>query len=597
MACLVYSDNSGHQIVHDLGRDAVRIGRATDNDVVSMDLRVSRHHAVVSRDAEGYRIQDVGSSLGVHLNNRKVDDARLRDGDTIRLGDSLYVFVDHPPARTDALEGPHPAGAVVFGSALVSGVREAARALRSVVEGSTKGARPSSDVSREDALERMEVSLEALRADVSRIERARQTMRTLYEIGRVLNSAVDRENLLDLIMELGLKFLRAERGFLMLSEGPSGRLALKVARNMGEDVPSGGDVGISAGIARQVAASGEAVLTSDALSDRRFQDHQSVVDFRIRSVVCVPLRDRAGAVMGVIYVDNRSAGQPFDEESRDFLAAFANYASIAIENQRLVSEAAARARMEEELRAVRRLDEMKSQLMSMVAHDVRTPLTSIRSYAEILSDDFEEMPPDKRRTFLGFIVREAERLNRLTSDYLDIEKIESGAMELQVDEIDPADLVKETCEAFQGSASKAGVTIRGEPTEGATRFRGDQDRLLQVMANLVSNAIKFTGKGGSVRVAARGLSSEEGPPSILFEVVDTGTGIAPEDIERLFRKFAQVGAARPGRARGTGLGLALAREIVELHGGRIGVESTPGAGSRFFFTVPMSPVVSGSSGV
>jgi signal transduction histidine kinase len=591
MACLFFSDNAGRQMAHELARDLTRIGRAGDNDVVSLDLRMSRHHAVLARTADGWRIRDAGSSLGVYVNSVRVEEAVLRDGDTIRLGDSLYTFVDQPPSSVDSVEVPHEAGAAVVGNALLSGVQEAARALRTVVRGgagpvSAPAARPG-DRPADEVLDRMETSLEALRAGLSRIERARRTLQTLYEIGRVLNSAVDRGNLLDLTMDLALRVLRAERGFLMLKKGTGPGLSLKVVRNMGEEVGNETTPTIAAGIARQVAASGQPVLTSDALTDKRFADHRSVVDFKIRSLVCVPLRDRAGGVMGVIYVDNRSEGLGFDEDDRDFLSAFANYAAIAIENQRLLSDAAARARAEEELRAMRRLDEMKSELMSMVAHDVRTPLTSIRSYAEILSDDFEEIPPDQRRVFLERIVRQAERLDRLTSNYLDLERIEAGALPIRIEEVGAAGLVRETCEGFEGLAAEQKVALRCAAEEGTGSIRADRDRLLQVLANLVSNALKFTPEGGRVVVGCRPAGLPGGRAAVLFDVTDTGGGIAPEDMDRLFRKFSQIGRAPGGRPRGTGLGLVLAREIVELHGGRIGAESTPGRGSRFYFAVPV----------
>jgi len=590
MACLIYSDDSGRRVIHDLGEDAARIGRASDNDIVSNDLRVSRHHAVVVLTEEGYRIRDIGSSLGVLVNNRRVDDSALADGDLIRLGDSLFTFVSETPSVVPEFDTSGATEAGVVSSALVSGVAEAARSLRTVFEEPrSSGARPSAAAGegRSGALTRMERSLEALRGKIARIERARRTLQTLYEIGKVLNSAVNRENLLDLIMDLAIRVLRAERGFLMLGSGDGEGLVISAARNMEEDLGGGGALSISTGIARQVATSGKPVVSTDALSDRRLQDHQSIADHGIRSVVCVPLVDKVGVPMGVIYVDTRTAGVGFDEEDRDFLGAFANYAAIAIENQKLFDEASARARMEEELRAMRKLDEMKSELISVVAHDVRTPLTSIISFAEILADDFEEIEPEMRKSYLERIVREANRLNRLTSDYLDLAKIEAGRLSLKIETVDPEVLVRESCEAFEGQAAAHGIRLRAVARASPGPLRADRDRLLQVLANLLSNALKFTPEGGEIRV---GLERAELPgprPAAAFEVADTGSGIPPEDLDKLFRKFAQAGAAVAGRPRGTGLGLVVAREIVELHGGRIGVESTPGEGSRFRFIVPI----------
>jgi signal transduction histidine kinase len=587
MACLIYSDPSGRRIVFELTRDAAHIGRAGDNDVVSDDLRVSRHHAVVVREDEKYRIRDVGSSLGVQVNNKRVEDAELQDGDLIRLGDSLYTFVSSTPTAIPSIDAGGTSAAGVVGSALVSGVAEAARSLRTAFEGPAVDATRKDDPAPREALTRMEYSLDALRGKITRIERARRTLQTLYEIGKVLNSAVNRDNLLDLIMDLALRVLRAERGFLMLFKGDEENLVVSAARNMEEEI-AGGDPGISTSIAKQVAISGQPVLTTDAMKDDRFSSHASIIQYKIRSVVCVPLVDKVGKPMGVIYVDSRSTELGFDEEDRDFLAAFANYAAIAIDNQRLFDEIAARARMEEELKAMRRLDEMKSELMSIVAHDVRTPLTSIISYAEILEDDFDSMDPRQRRTFLERIVREANRLDRLTSNYLDLAKIEAGEMTIKVEPFDPVALLRESFEAFEGQASVQKVELIFDGDGESCTLTADRDRLLQVLANLISNALKFTPESGRVTVSLEPAALPGERPGLQFQVADTGRGVPPEELDQLFRRFGQAGEAPQGRPRGTGLGLVVAREIVELHGGRIIVESSPGSGSRFSFIVPVS---------
>ncbi len=594
MACLIYTDDTGARVVLEISRDVIRIGRARDNEIVSRDLRVSRHHAVLAKSPDGYLIRDIGSSLGVHVNNQRVEESQLADGDLIQLGDTLYTFVQEPPAPADAIPGAHASDAAVVGSALISGVEEAARSLRTAIEGPTPTPQPSRGRSADEALTRMESSLELLRGGIERIERARRTMQSLYEIGRVLNSSMNRENLLDLIMDLALGVVAAGRGYLMLAERGTGGLAVKAARNMGEEIALGAAPPISAGIARRVFESGDPVITSDAREDKRFREHKSVADLDIHSVVCVPLMDRADRPMGVIYVHEKRSNRSFDEEDRDFLMAFANYAAIAIENRRLFEEAATRARMEEELRAMRRLDDLKSELMSVVAHDVRTPLTSIRSYAEILSEDFEGMDPEQRRVFLERIVRESDRLNRLTSDYLDMARIEAGKMELHLEEAEAGPVVREACEALEGQAEEHRIRLACEVEPEIGPMRMDRDRLLQVLTNLISHALKFSPEGGEVSVAARRGSTREGRPGILFEVRDDGPGLSPEEIGGLFRKFSQVGRTSE-RPRGTGLGLVIVREIVEMHGGRVAVESEPGKGSRFHFTLPIEGPVSGAA--
>src|SRR4030095_1186845 len=218
------------------------------------------------------------------------------------------------------------------------------------------------------------------------------------------------------ILQLAINVIRAERGFLTLYDHESGLFQRRAAINMGETGTSSETRDFSTGIALSVARTRKPVLTTDAQVDERFRDMNSVVYLNIRSAMCVPLVDRADLVMGVLYVDTRASVVMFTGEDTDFLMAFANYASIAIENAALLVEAAARARAEEELRQARVIDEVKSDLISIVSHDVRTPLTSIKSYAEILYDDLESEEPldsDQRRHFLDIINREADRLSRL----------------------------------------------------------------------------------------------------------------------------------------------------------------------------------------
>ncbi|MFQ5845254.1 MAG: ATP-binding protein, partial [Planctomycetota bacterium] len=512
------------------------------------------------------------------------------DGDVIRIGDSLYSFVDVP---TSALEGmltvtdlaaQAPAGAGLRGAALVAELQEALGSLRKTVR--------SPDADRrilDQCFALVDTRLEDLRQRLVRIERARLMMQTLYEVGKVLNSSYDRGNLLEIILELAVKVVRAERGFLTLYDAASERFQRRAAINMSGRVQAaeGRERDFSTSIALSVARSGAPVLTTDALSDERFRQKPSVVDLNIRSVMCVPLVDRAQEVMGVIYLDTRASVVTFTREDQEFLMAFANYASIAIENATLFAEAAAKARTEEELRQARKLDELKSELISIVSHDVRTPLTSIKSSAEILYDDLDTIGPERQRRFLEIINREADRLSRLVTNYLDLQKIEGGMMRVDRAPLEVAELVEESVRAFEGEALDKGIRLSGEVDGQVPPLEGDRDRLLQVLANLLSNALKFTPRGGSVSVVARATRLAGRSPAVEIAVSDTGEGIPPDKIDHLFRRFSQLGEAGSARKPGTGLGLVLAREIVELHGGRIGVSSEPGLRTTFHVVLPV----------
>ncbi|HEY3174910.1 MAG TPA: ATP-binding protein [Candidatus Polarisedimenticolia bacterium] len=611
MACLVFSDNSGRQIVYSIDRDRVSIGRSNDNDIVSLDLRVSRHHASITRSSDdgACSIRDEGSSLGVFVNQKRVTDSPLRDGDTIRIGDSIYSFVDIPASPLDSysgLGGQAPSDAGLRGGALVAELQEAIGSLRHTIHDAHSDRRIL-----DQCLSLVDARLESLRHHLIRIERGRLMMQTLYEVGKIINSSYDRANLLELVLELAVNVVRAERGFLTLYEPGSGAFTRRAAINMGEAAPATRDVadavttltdapaesaraplpaggrGFSTGIALTVARTGKPVVTTDAQADERFMQMNSVVDLNIRSALCVPLVDRSGAVMGVLYVDTRASIVMFTSEDQDFLMAFANYASIAIENAALFAEAGARARVEEELRQARKLDEMKSDMISIVSHDVRTPLTSIKSYAEILHDDFDSLGSDQVRHFLDIINREADRLSRLVTTYLDLQKIEAGMMRLTLAPIEVRELIEESLQTFVGTALDKEIALSKRVDPGLPALQGDRDRLLQVLANLLSNALKFTPKGGAVTVGASTSTLPGSGRALEITVRDTGEGIPPDKLDHLFRRFVQMGEGRTEQKRGTGLGLVFSREIVELHGGRVGVASTPGEGTTFQVVLPV----------
>ncbi len=605
MACLVYADATGGQVVFPLDKPRVSLGRNTDNDVVSFDLSVSRRHASIHRSGDGeavYTIRDEDSTTGLFVNDRRVSECPLRDGDVIRLGDSRYAFVHWaaPPPESPAGRGTSPQAivATLRGGALVAEVQEAVAGLRAALGEPAPDAR-----SLDQRVRLVETRIEVLRRNLVHLERARRMMQTLYEVGKIVNSSCDRANLLEIVLDQAVQVVGAERGFLTLYDAGSGEftrcaaIRMSAPRVEGSGPPSPAGAGLqtddfSSGIALSVARTGEPVVTTDAQADERFSDRPSVLDLNIRSALCVPLVDRSGRLMGVIYVDTRASVVTFGHDDLEFLRAFANYAAIAIENAALVTEAAEKARMEEELRQARRMDEIKSDLIAIVSHDVRTPLTSIKSYAEILHDDLDDLEPARRRHFLDIINREADRLSRLVTNYLDLQKIEAGMMRLAAEPLEVAGMIGESLEAFDGAAREKGIALARELEPSMPALRGDRDRLLQVLANLLSNAVKFTPPGGSVAVAARSAFMKGRGPAVEIAVRDTGEGIPLEMLESLFKRFAQVehaGEARAGapRDRGTGLGLVFSREIVELHGGRIEVESAPGRGTTFRILLPL----------
>jgi len=240
------------------------------------------------------------------------------------------------------------------------------------------------------------------------------------------------------------------------------------------------------------------------------------------------------------------------------------------------------------------VDRMKTEFISTVSHELRTPLTSILGFTSLISRTFtKDVAPkitadDKRgqravkriSQNLSIIESESHRLTRLINDILDIAKMEAGKIEWHMAELSIGDLVTDAVNAIAAYAHERGLSIEVKVKGELPLICGDHDRLHQVMMNLLSNAIKFTEEGG-ITCTVTGFGDE-----VRVEVVDTGIGIAEEDLPKVFDKFQQVGDSLTEKPKGTGLGLPICKEIIEHHRGRIRVESEPGVGSRFIFTLP-----------
>ncbi|KAA0598190.1 Na+/proline symporter/signal transduction histidine kinase [Azospirillum lipoferum] len=235
------------------------------------------------------------------------------------------------------------------------------------------------------------------------------------------------------------------------------------------------------------------------------------------------------------------------------------------------------------------LDRLKDDFLSTVTHELRTPLTSIRALSEILYDD-PDLESEQRQEFLAVIIKESERLTRLINQVLDMAKIEAGALDWRIETIDAGRALAEAVAATEALFRERGIALSVEIPDRLPPVRGDVDRVIQVVVNLLSNAAKFTPPGGRTRLKAH-LDGD----ALRVMVADSGPGVAAKDRELVFDRFRQSGSALTGKPAGTGLGLAIAKRIVEHLGGRIGVEDAPagpppesGRGAAFWFTLPLA---------
>jgi signal transduction histidine kinase len=245
-------------------------------------------------------------------------------------------------------------------------------------------------------------------------------------------------------------------------------------------------------------------------------------------------------------------------------------------------EAAQRALASEHLRLTDALSRaesalaMRDEVLAIVAHDLRSPLNAVQTSAAFLMD--VELGESERRRLLDVIRRAASSMNRLIEDLLDVSRMESGAFTVELQWLDVATLTTEVCEQFRPEATEGGRTLEAMIEGDIPPVPADRDRLSQVLENLIGNALRFTPAGGSVTVRV----TRQGPNAIACSVSDTGVGIPPEELPHLFERFWQ---ARRYRRGGAGLGLAIARGVVEAHGSALAVESEPGRGSTFSFVL------------
>jgi signal transduction histidine kinase len=229
----------------------------------------------------------------------------------------------------------------------------------------------------------------------------------------------------------------------------------------------------------------------------------------------------------------------------------------------------------------RQVDEMRRRFISDASHEIRTPLTAIGGFAAAIADGTAETEEERTRS-AARIVREVGRLSRLVDDLLDLSRIESGAVKLDLESVDLPELIRGAVEGLEGETRERGISVELELPDRLPKVRVDPDRIYQVLVNLVSNALRFNREGGRIEISAYPIDG-----FVRVDVQDTGTGIAADQIPHIWERFHRADQSRDRQAGGTGLGLAIVRSIVEAHGGRVSAQSVLGRGSIFSFTVPL----------
>ncbi|MDX1688949.1 MAG: GAF domain-containing protein [Candidatus Promineifilaceae bacterium] len=590
-------------------------------------------------------------------------------------------------------------------------------------------------------------------ADKQSKDAQQERLAALYEVSSRLTTTLDLTELLNLVMDSIIQLTNAERGYLVLVNDVTGRLETAAARNVDRETIEGSSMEISRSIVRHVATAGSSILTDNAQEDDRFADHQSVVGYKLRSIMCAPLRAR-GRVIGAAYVDNRLFTSAFADEDLELLNAFASQAAMAIDNARLfrrTDEALARrveeltlfqqidqelnrsldlqrvlnlaleqavlhtgadggsigliqaqsagpgdtgaflveaepysaqeesvlrllsyrgdkeeartvptdhpilkhvlegaqtvhtqpvsaaesidgspataqmvvpirredavigvislesrynkAFREEDVVFVERLadraavaienarlyqaleqaDKAKSDFISLVTHELRVPMTSIRGYTDLLLGEMVGSLNDSQREFLQTVRRNLDRMSVLIRDLSDINRIETGRMKFEMAAFDLREVVGNAVDDLREAIESKDQTITTELPDQLPDVYADRTRIAEVLANLLSNANKYTPQGGAITVRVKPRDD-----NALVAVADDGIGISEENQARLFTQFFRAEDEAVREQTGWGLGLHIVKKLVEAQGGKVGFESELGEGSTFTFTVPFA---------
>jgi signal transduction histidine kinase len=330
----------------------------------------------------------------------------------------------------------------------------------------------------------------------------------------------------------------------------------------------GASIPLHGSILEAVIAEGHTVYRGD-IADLRYPEEAGLVELGVRARVLAPLQLGARSI-GALALSRSEPGS-FHPEEVDTLTLLGRLVAAAVQNLRTYE--AERATVEE----LRRLSSLRADFVSLVSHELRSPMAAVIGSARTLQERWRELRPEQREAFLAVIADETSRLAALVGDVLDTSRIEAGTFAYHFSNVDLAEVVRDSVAAAEIGQDEVRLTADLPPM--LPGVRGDVERLRQLIDNLISNAVKYSESGGEVRVEAH---SDNG--QVIVRVHDTGPGIAPEHQVQIFEKFGRAaGSAKPG----TGLGLFLSRSFAEAHGGSLAVESSPGEGATFTLKLPV----------
>ncbi len=388
-------------------------------------------------------------------------------------------------------------------------------------------------------------------------------LQRLLEVSRTLGSTHQLNELLSMVMDVATDLTNTETASILLVDGATGQLHF-VASTSGV-VPNNTIVPLEGSIAGWIVRNGRSLILDDVQSDNRYYANvDEDLEFKTRSMLAVPLATNQGTI-GALEVINKRDNTPYTSQDVALMESLASQSAVAILNAHLFHQ---------------------SDLLAELMHELKTPLMAISAASELLSRP--DLPTDRTGKLVGMIKRESTRLSKMTRDFLDFARLESGRVTLVREPVDLRIVVEDVVAISQAQATKRGIEISVDLAENLPTDNnewvviGDQDRIKQVLLNLTSNATKYNKENGRILISC---ACEE-PDVVVLRVTDTGPGISEEDQAHLFERFYRIPGSEA--AEGSGLGLSVAQKIVEEHNGRIEVNSELGVGTVFTIILPLT---------
>jgi signal transduction histidine kinase len=414
-----------------------------------------------------------------------------------------------------------------------------------------------------------------LEARTQELTRSVGELRALGEVGQAVSSSLDLETVLTTIMSRAVQLSGLDGGTVFEYDEASEEFVQRATTGTVRVLTGFAVVRKGEGVVGRTAVTFEPVEVSDIQVGGAYESQlrEALLRAGVRAIIAVPII-REGRLLGGFAV-NRNTPGGFPPETVELLRTFATQSALAIQNARLFRELADKSGQLEVA------SQHKSEFLANMSHELRTPLNAIIGYSERLEEEAGDLDGGRLVPDLQKIATAAKHQLSLINDILDLSKVEAGRMELEVADFDLPRAIENALTLVRERATRRAIALGSTIDRAVGTIRADERKVKQVLLNLLSNALKFTPEGSRIDV---GATVNEG--TVEVSVTDTGVGIAPEDQEKVFEEFQQVGTAAK-KVEGTGLGLTLCRKFFELHGGRIWVKSQVGHGSTFTFALPM----------